>query len=146
MQGLSADDLVIALISGGGSALLPSPAGGLTLDDEIAVNRALLASGAPISVMNTIRKHISTIKGGRLAVAAYPAKVVTLVVSDIPGDNPALVASGPTIAGAGDRADALTSSGNILSPFPPMSSPTSPARKRMHRRPTIHALRATKST
>ncbi|MBO9099330.1 MULTISPECIES: glycerate kinase type-2 family protein [unclassified Rhizobium] len=107
VQGLSADDLVIALISGGGSALLPSPAGGLTLDDEIAVNRALLASGAPISVMNTIRKHISTIKGGRLAVAAYPAKVVTLVVSDIPGDNPALVASGPTIAGAGDRADAL---------------------------------------
>jgi len=107
VQGLTADDLVIALISGGGSALLPSPASALTLSDEIAVNRALLASGAPISAMNTIRKHLSTIKGGRLAIAAYPAKVVTLVVSDIPGDDPALVASGPTIPGAGSRADAL---------------------------------------
>ncbi|MET0749002.1 MAG: glycerate kinase [Rhizobium sp.] len=107
VQGLTADDLVIALISGGGSALLPAPADGLTLADEIAVNRALLASGAPISAMNTIRKHLSTIKGGRLALAAYPAKVVTLVVSDIPGDDPALVASGPTVPGAGSRADAL---------------------------------------
>ena len=97
MAGLTADDLVVALISGGGSALLPSPAPGLTLADEIAVNEALLASGAPIAAMNTIRKHVSTIKGGRLAAAAWPAKVVSLVVSDIPGDNPALVASGPTI-------------------------------------------------
>ncbi len=107
VSGLSADDLVVALISGGGSALLPSPAPGLTLADEIAVNEALLASGAPIAAMNTIRKHVSTIKGGRLAAAAYPAKVVSLVVSDIPGDNPALVASGPTIPDAGSRADAL---------------------------------------
>ena len=107
--GLTADDLVVALISGGGSALLPSPAGGLTLADEIAVNEALLASGAPIAAMNTIRKHVSTIKGGRLAAAAYPARVVSLVVSDIPGDNPALVASGPTIPDAGSRADALAS-------------------------------------
>ena len=105
-----ADDLVIALISGGGSALLPSPPAGLTLADEIAVNQALLASGAPIAAMNTMRKHVSTIKGGRLAAAAYPARVVSLVVSDIPGDNPALVASGPTVPdaveprrGAGDR-------------------------------------------
>jgi len=98
---------VVALISGGGSALLPCPAGNLTLDDEIAVNRALLASGAPISAMNTIRKHVSTIKGGRLAAAAHPAKVVSLVVSDIPGDNPALVASGPTVPSAGTRAEAL---------------------------------------
>ena len=90
----------IALISGGGSALLPSPPAGLTLADEIAVNEALLASGAPISAMNTVRKHVSTIKGGRLAAAAYPAKVVSLVVSDIPGDNPALVASGPTVPDA----------------------------------------------
>jgi glycerate 2-kinase len=104
---LTADDLVVALISGGGSALLPSPAAGLTLADEIAVNEALLASGAPIAAMNTIRKHVSTIKGGRLAAAAYPAKVVSLVVSDIPGDDPALVASGPTIPGEGSRADAL---------------------------------------
>ncbi len=107
VSGLTADDLVVALISGGGSALLPSPATGLTLADEIAVNEALLASGAPIAAMNTIRKHVSTIKGGRLAAAAWPAKVVSLVVSDIPGDNPALVASGPTIPDAGSRADAL---------------------------------------
>ncbi|MET3578650.1 hydroxypyruvate reductase [Mesorhizobium robiniae] len=109
VQGLTADDLVVALISGGGSALLPSPAEGLTLADEIAVNEALLASGAPIAAMNTIRKHVSTIKGGRLAAAAYPAKVVSLVVSDIPGDNPALVASGPTVPDAGSRQDALAS-------------------------------------
>jgi len=107
VEGLTADDLVIALVSGGGSALLPSPAHGLTLADEIAVNEALLASGAPISAMNTIRKHISTIKGGRLAAAAHPASVVSFVVSDIPGDNPALVASGPTVPDAGTRQDAL---------------------------------------
>ncbi|TGQ65473.1 MAG: glycerate kinase [Mesorhizobium sp.] len=109
VQGLTADDLVVALVSGGGSALLPSPAAGLTLADEIAVNEALLASGAPIAAMNTIRKHVSTIKGGRLAAAAYPAKVVSLVVSDIPGDNPALVASGPTVPDTGSRKDALAS-------------------------------------
>ena len=109
VQGLTSDDLVVALISGGGSALLPSPAPGLTLADEIAVNEALLASGAPIAAMNTIRKHVSTIKGGRLAAAAHPAKVVSLVVSDIPGDNPALVASGPTVPDTGSREDALAS-------------------------------------
>lgn len=107
VSGLTEDDLVVALVSGGGSALLPSPAGSLTLADEIAVNEALLASGAPISAMNTIRKHISTIKGGRLAAAAHPARVVSLVVSDIPGDNPALVASGPTVPDDASRADAL---------------------------------------
>lgn len=109
VQGLTADDLVVALISGGGSALLPAPAEGLTLADEIAVNEALLASGAPIAAMNTVRKHVSTIKGGRLAAAAYPAKVVSLVVSDIPGDNPALVASGPTVPDSGNRQEALAS-------------------------------------
>ena len=108
VAGLGADDLVIALISGGGSALLPSPPGGLTLADEISVNQALLASGAPISAMNTVSKHVSTIKGGRLAAAAYPARVVSLVVSDIPGDNPALVASGPTIPESSSRAEALS--------------------------------------
>jgi hydroxypyruvate reductase len=107
VSGLTENDLVVALISGGGSALLPSPPDGLTLADEIAVNEALLASGAPISAMNTVRKHVSTIKGGRLAAAAWPARVVSLVVSDIPGDNPALVASGPTIPDAASRADAL---------------------------------------
>ncbi len=107
VTGLSPDDLVVALISGGGSALLPSPPDGMTLADEIAVNKALLASGAPISAMNTVRKHLSTIKGGRLALAAHPAGVVSLVVSDIPGDNPAFVASGPTVPDRANREDAL---------------------------------------
>ncbi|YBV96413.1 glycerate kinase [Phyllobacteriaceae bacterium JZ32] len=104
---LTADDLVVALISGGGSALLPAPPDGMTLQDEITVNKALLASGAPISAMNAVRKHLSTIKGGRLAAAAHPAKVVSLIVSDIPGDNPAFVASGPTVPDATSREDAL---------------------------------------
>jgi glycerate 2-kinase len=88
---------VVALVCGGGSSLLPSPPEGLTLADEQALNEALLASGAPIGAMNAIRKHCSTIKGGRLAKAAYPARVVSLVVSDVPGDDPAQVASGPTV-------------------------------------------------
>ncbi len=147
VQGLGPDDLVIALITGGGSALLPCPPGvsqapkppsqplapenhppdgfligarpasgggsylarplGITLADEIALNEALLASGAPISAMNTLRKHVSGIKGGRLALAAAPAKVVSLIVSDIPGDNPAFVASGPTVPDGATVQDAL---------------------------------------
>lgn len=107
VSGLTADDLVIALVCGGGSALLPAPAGVLTVADEVAVNEALLASGAPISAMNCVRKHVSNIKGGRLAAAAHPARVVSLVVSDIPGDNPALVASGPTVPDWTTREDAL---------------------------------------
>lgn len=107
ITGLTADDLVVALVSGGGSALLPAPPQGLTLADEQAVNEALLASGAPIAAMNTVRKHLSTIKGGRLALAAHPARVVSLIVSDIPGDNPAFVASGPTVADKASRDDAL---------------------------------------
>lgn len=103
---LTADDLVIALISGGGSALLPCPLGEMVLDDEIALNKALLMSGAPISAMNAIRKQLSGVKGGRLAAAAYPARVVSLVVSDVPGDDPAMVASGPTIPDETTRADA----------------------------------------
>lgn len=103
---LTQDDLVIALICGGGSALLPAPPAGMTLDDEIAVNEALLASGAPISAMNVLRKHLSTIKGGRLA-ASTKARVVSLIVSDIPGDNPAHVASGPTIPDGSTRHDAI---------------------------------------
>lgn len=106
VSGLTEDDLVVALISGGGSSLLPAPARGLTLEDEQAVNRALLASGAPIGVMNLIRNQFSTIKGGRLAALAAPARVVTLVVSDVPGDDPALVASGPTLPLRGGRAEA----------------------------------------
>lgn len=103
VSGLGPDDLVVALMSGGGSSLLPAPALGLTLDDEQAINRALLASGAPISVMNLIRNQFSTIKGGRLAARCAPARVATLVVSDVPGDDPAVVASGPTIPLAGTR-------------------------------------------
>lgn len=104
VRGLGPDDLVVALICGGGSALLPCPPDGLTLEDEAALNRALLASGAPISVMNAIRKQMSGIKGGRLAAACHPARVVSLVVSDVPGDDPAQIASGPTVPDGADRA------------------------------------------
>jgi len=104
---LGPDDLVVALICGGGSALLPAPPEGLTLADEAALNAALLASGAPISAMNAIRKQASRIKGGRLAAAAHPARVVSLVVSDVPGDAPSEVASGPTVPDGRDRATAL---------------------------------------
>ncbi|WP_245455746.1 glycerate kinase type-2 family protein [Neorhizobium lilium] len=103
---LTEDDLVIALVCGGGSALLPAPPQGMTLADEIALNEQLLASGAPIAAMNIVRKHLSTIKGGRLA-AATRARVVSMIVSDIPGDNPAFVASGPTIPDHTTRHDAL---------------------------------------
>lgn len=106
VRGLTADNLVVALVCGGGSALLPSPPGLLALEDEAALNSALLSSGAPISVMNAIRKQVSRIKGGRLAAACHPAKVVTLVVSDVPGDDPAQVASGPTVPDAADREQA----------------------------------------
>ncbi|CUH63142.1 Putative hydroxypyruvate reductase [Thalassovita gelatinovora] len=107
VSGLGKDDLVVALICGGGSALLAAPAEGLDLADEIALNQALLASGAPIGAMNAVRKQISQIKGGRLAAAAFPAKVVSLIVSDVPGDDPAQVASGPTVPDQVGRAEAL---------------------------------------
>ena len=97
LQDLSADDLVLALISGGGSSLSTLPAEGLSLEDLIAINRALLESGAPIGAMNCIRKHLSAFSGGRLAVAAHPARVVTLAISDVPGDDPEVIASGPTV-------------------------------------------------
>jgi len=98
VKGLTADDLVVALMSGGGSSLMVLPAGEMTLADKQAVNRSLLTSGANIVEMNAVRKHLSAIKGGRLALAAHPARVVTLAISDIPGDDPAAVASGPTVA------------------------------------------------
>jgi len=106
VQGLSADDLVLCLISGGGSALLALPAPGLTLQDKQAINRALLKSGANITEMNCVRKHLSAIKGGRLAAACHPAKVVTLTISDVPGDDPAVIASGPTVPDRTTFADA----------------------------------------
>ncbi|MGE3873367.1 MAG: glycerate kinase [Parvibaculaceae bacterium] len=107
VRGLNEDDLVLCLISGGGSALLAAPAPGLTLADKQSVNRQLLACGAPISEMNCVRKHLSALKGGRLAAAAYPAEVVSLIISDVPGDDPAIVASGPTVPDPTTRADAL---------------------------------------
>src|SRR5437867_1476145 len=93
---LSADDLVLCLISGGGSSLLVAPCDGLTLEDKQAVNQALLKSGATIGEMNCVRRHLSAIKGGRLAAACHPAKVVTLLISDVPGDRPMDIASGTT--------------------------------------------------
>jgi len=101
------DDAVLCLISGGGSALLPLPLDGLTLADKQAINRALLASGATIAEINCVRRHLSAIKGGRLAAAAYPARVTTLLISDVPGDNPRDIASGPTVADETTSADAL---------------------------------------
>ncbi len=105
--GLSPDDLVLCLISGGGSALLPLAAPGLTLADKQAINRALLASGATITEMNCLRRHLSAIKGGRLAAACHPARVVTLLISDVPGDRPIDIASGPTVADPTTCDDAL---------------------------------------
>jgi len=106
VRGLSKDDLVLALISGGGSALLALPAPGLILADKQEMNRALLASGATIHEMNAVRKHLSAIKGGRLAQAAAPARVVTLAISDVPGDEAAVIASGPTVPDPTSFADA----------------------------------------
>lgn len=106
VRGLGPDDLVLALISGGGSALLSLPAPGLTLADKQAVNAALLRSGAPIGEMNTVRKHLSAIKGGQLAAATYPAQLVTLVISDVPGDDPGVIASGPTVPDSSTFAEA----------------------------------------
>jgi hydroxypyruvate reductase len=107
VQDLTSDDLVLCLISGGGSALLALPAPGITFADKQAVNKALLKSGATIAEINCVRKHLSAIKGGRLAAAAAPARVVTLMISDVPGDDPSVIASGPTVADATTRQDAL---------------------------------------
>ena len=107
VQGLTADDLVLCLISGGGSALLAMPAEGITLEDKQAINKALLKSGAAIDEMNCVRKHLSAIKGGRLATRCAPARVVTLLISDVPGDAPEIIASGPTVPDSTTCADAL---------------------------------------
>jgi glycerate 2-kinase len=106
VQGLTSDDLVLVLISGGGSALLTLPGPGLTLEDKQATVRALLKSGATIGEMNTVRKHLSAIKGGRLGIAAAPARLVTLAISDVPGDHLSVIASGPTVPDTSSFADA----------------------------------------
>jgi glycerate 2-kinase len=105
--GLGPDDFVLALISGGASALLVAPVAGVTLAEKQALNAALLASGAPIDKMNTVRKHLSQVKGGQLAAAAYPARMLTLMISDVPGDDPAFIGSGPTVGDLSSPAEAL---------------------------------------
>lgn len=107
VAGCSAADFVLALISGGASSLLVQPAGAMTLEEKRSVNAALLASGAPIQAMNVVRKHLSRVKGGQLAAAAYPATLLTLAISDVPGDDPALIGSGPTVGDATTADDAL---------------------------------------
>ncbi|TFW00452.1 glycerate kinase, partial [Oxalobacteraceae bacterium OM1] len=107
VRGLTEDDLVLCLISGGGSALLALPGEGITLEEKQAINKALLRSGAAIGEMNCVRKHLSAIKGGRLALACAPARVVTLLISDVPGDDPGVIASGPTLPDPTTCADAL---------------------------------------
>lgn len=107
-QALGPDDMMLCLISGGGSALLALPADGITLEDKQQINKSLLRCGAAISEMNCVRKHLSAIKGGQLAAAAAPAQVVTLLISDVPGDDPSVIASGPTVADPTTFADALS--------------------------------------
>jgi glycerate 2-kinase len=107
VAGLAADDLVLCLLSGGGSALLALPAPGITFEDKQTINHALLRSGAPIGEINCVRKHLSSIKGGRLAIAAAPAQVVSLMISDVPDDDPSVIASGPTVADPTTSADAI---------------------------------------
>lgn len=126
VQGLGPDDLVLALMSGGASALLALPAPGLTLADKQALNLALLASGAGISEMNVVRKHLSAIKGGRLAAAAAPARVVTLAISDIPGDDPASIGSGPTLPDASTWADVRAIVARYRLDLPLLDGPETP--------------------
>jgi len=127
VRGLGEDDLVIALMSGGASALLAAPAPGLTLGDKQDVNRALLACGATITEMNAVRKHLSAIKGGRLAAAAFPARVVTLAISDVPGDDPAVIGSGPTVPDPTSFSDARA----LVARFGIATSPSVAARLAM---------------
>jgi hydroxypyruvate reductase len=119
VQGLTPDDTVLCLISGGGSALLPLPLDGLTLDDKQQINRALLKSGASIGEINCVRRHLSAIKGGRLAAACHPARVITLAISDVPGDRPGDIASGPTVGDPTTCADALAIVSRHGIPLPP---------------------------
>ena len=147
VQGLSENDLVLCLISGGGSALLALPADGITLEQKQAINRALLKSGATIAEINCVRKHLSAIKGGRLALACAPARVATLLISDVPGDDPAIIASGPTLPDASTCAEALA----VLRKYRDRAAaggaaPSGIARRPKRRSRAIRALRATAIT
>ena len=133
VQGLSENDLVLALISGGGSALLALPAAGVTLADKQRINRDLLRSGATIAEMNCVRKHLSAIKGGRLAAAAYPARVITLAISDVPGDDPAVIASGPTVGDPTGSNDAQAIAAKYGISLPNLSETIKPADPRLAR-------------
>ena len=119
LSGLGKDDFVLALISGGASALLVAPCTGVTLAEKQAVNTALLASGAPIDKMNTVRKHLSRVKGGQLAAAAYPARMLALMISDVPGDDPAFIGSGPTVGELTTPTDAMAILNHWQVPVPP---------------------------
>ncbi len=142
VEGLTADDLVLVLMSGGASALIERPAPGfdppLTLDDLKAVNRALLASGAPIGEMNAVRKHLSAIKGGRLAAAAAPARVVTLAISDVPGDDPAIIGSGPTLPDPTTWEDVRAIAARYSLDLPRTDGPETP--KPADLRPEVHLI------
>jgi hydroxypyruvate reductase len=119
VSGLAEGDFVLTLMSGGASALLVAPVAGMTLEEKRAVNAALLASGAPIDRMNTVRKHLSRVKGGQLAAAAHPARMLCLMISDVPGDDPAFIGSGPTVGDASTPADALAVLDRWQVPVPP---------------------------
>ncbi len=119
LRGLGADDFVLALISGGASALMTLPRGGITLAEKQALNVALLASGAPIGQMNLLRKHLSCIKGGQLAAAAFPAPMLALMISDVPKDDPAIIGSGPTVGDSSSAADAIAVVHRWKIPAPP---------------------------
>jgi glycerate 2-kinase len=146
VKGLTADDLVVALMSGGGSSLMVLPAGDMTLADKQAVNRSLLASGANIVEMNAVRKHLSRIKGGRLALAARPARVVTLAISDIPGDSPEAIASGPTVADSSTLADVHEIVARYKIELPPAASAVLAANnetpKKLHEQNTVRIIAA----
>lgn len=118
LSGLGEDDFVLALISGGASALLYAPVEGVSLAEKQAVNAALLASGAPIDRMNVVRKHLSRVKGGQLAAAAYPARMLSLMISDVPGDDPAFIGSGPTVGDGSTVQDALAALDRWKVPVP----------------------------
>jgi hydroxypyruvate reductase len=146
VQGLTKDDLVLCLISGGGSALLALPAEGITLEQKQAINKALLKSGAAISEMNCVRKHLSAIKGGRLGLACAPARVITLMISDVPGDDASIIASGPTLPDDTTCGDALAILRKYAIAILTISKPICSPGREKHRNPATRVSPATNIT